>query len=384
MKRILSGLIILCSILVSCGGSKTKSTADGGDTVVMKYARQLVIVKHDGYTQVDVKDPWKQGRILHTYYLVPKGQDSDPLAKQLHGSKLNSIVEAKSVVRTPVNRSIVFTTVHASLVMELGARNAISGVCDLRYINLPWIHQQVKAGKIADCGSGMNANVERIVDANPGIMIVSPFENSGGYGKLDDVGIPIVEAADYMESSALGRAEWMKFYGMLYGREKEADKLFAHVDSNYHALSALAAKARTHKSVITELKTGSVWYVPGGQSLVSTMIKNAGGRYVFASDKSQGSLSYPFEKVMYHGSNADVWMYKYDTHPATLKELAASYSGYKQMKAFRTGEVYGCNTLGTTYYEEASFHPDRVLRDFIIILHPELDLGALRYYKKIE
>lgn len=384
MKRILSGLIILCSILVSCGGSKTKSTADGGDTIVMKYARQLVIVKHDGYTQVDVKDPWKQGHILHTYYLVPKGQDSDPLAKQLHGSKLNSIVEAKSVVRTPVNRSIVFTTIHASLVMELGARNAISGVCDLRYINLPWIHQQVKAGKIVDCGSGMNANVERIVGANPGIMIVSPFENSGGYGKLDDVGIPIVEAADYMESSALGRAEWMKFYGMLYGREKEADKLFAHVDSNYHALAALAAKARTHKSVITELKTGSVWYVPGGQSLVSTMIKNAGGRYVFASDKSQGSLSYPFEKVMYHGSNADVWMYKYDTHPATLKELAASYSGYKQMKAFRTGEVYGCNTLGTTYYEEASFHPDRVLRDFIIILHPELDLGALRYYKKIE
>lgn len=383
MKRILSELIILCSILVSCGGSKTKGTASDGDTVALKYARQLVIVKHDNYTQVDVKDPWKQGRILHTYYLVPKGAEHDALAKQLHGSKVSSIVEAKSVVRTPVNRSIIFTTVHASLIMELGSRNAISGVCDLMYMNLPWIHQQVKAGKIADCGSGMNANVERIVGAKPGIMIVSPFENSGGYGKLEDIGIPIIEAADYMESSALGRAEWMKFYGLLYGREKQTDSLFAHVDSSYHALAKLAAKAHTHQSVITELKTGSVWYVPGGQSVVGAMIKDAGGRYVFASDKSQGSLSLSFEKVIYQGGNADIWMYKYDNHPATLKELATSYSGYKQMKAYRTGEVYGCNTLGTTYYEEASFHPERVLRDFIIILHPELKLGAPRYYHKI-
>lgn len=384
MKHILTGLIIFCSILVSCGGSKTKSTADGGDTVFLKYARRLVIVKHNDYTQVDVKDPWKPGRILHTYYLVPKGVEHDKVANHLRGGKMASIVEAKSVVRTPVDRSIIFTTVHAALLMDLGARNAISGVCDLNYMNLPWIHRQVKAGRIVDCGNGMNANVERVIAAKPGIMLISPFENSGGYGKLDGIGIPIIEAADYMETSALGRAEWMKFYGMLFGKEKEADNLFAHVDSSYEALKHVAASAKSKRSIITELKTGSIWYVPGGQSVIGTMLADAGGRYVFASDKSQGSLSYPFEKVFSEGSNADVWIYKYDTHPDNLKELGASYPGYKEMKAWKTGEIYGCNTLKTTYYEEASFHPDRVLRDFIIILHQELGLGALRYYHRIE
>lgn len=383
MKHVLAGLLLLCGILAGCGGSQSGPAADGGDTVALKYAQRLTIVRHKGYTQVDIVDPWKAHRILHTYFLVPQGAAHDTLAQRLRGRRTSTAVEAKSVVRTPVTRSVVFTTVHASLLMELGASGAISGVCDLKYMNLPWIHHQVKAGRIADCGNGMNADVERVITSRPGALLISPFENSGGYGKLDGIGIPIIETADYMETSALGRAEWMKFYGMLFGREAEAERLFARVDSNYQALARRAATSRPHPSVVTELKTGSVWYVPGGQSVVSTMLADAGGRYVFAADKKQGSLGLSFEKVLDVGGQADIWIYKYDTHPATLAELAASYAGYKEMKAWKTGRVYGCNTLGTTYYEEASFHPDRVLRDFIIILHPDLQLGPLRYYHRI-
>lgn len=383
MRRILAGLLLLCGIVAGCGGSQSGPAAAGGDTVALKYAQRLTIVRHEGYTQVDIVDPWKERRILHTYFLVPKGAAHDALASRLGDRPEAAAVEAKSVVRTPVSRSIVFTTVHAALLMELGAAQAISGVCDLKYMNLPWIHRQVKAGRIADCGNGMNADVERVIATRPDALLISPFENSGGYGKLDGIGIPIIETADYMETSALGRAEWMKFYGLLYGRGAEADRLFARVDSNYQALARRAAAWHQRPSVVTELKTGGVWYVPGGQSVVSTMIADAGGRYVFASDKKQGSLGLSFEKVLDVGGQADVWLYKYDTHPATRAELAASHAGYKEMKAWKTGRVYGCNTLATTYYEEASFHPDRVLRDFIIILHPGLHLGALRYYHRI-
>src|SRR5574344_2579301 len=86
----------------------------------------------------------------------------------------------------------------------------------------------------------MSADVEKIIDSKPQALVISPFENSGGYGKLDDINIPIVEAADYMEPTALGRAEWMIFYGMLYGREKEAENLFKSIDDNYKALKAEA------------------------------------------------------------------------------------------------------------------------------------------------
>ena len=69
----------------------------------------------------------------------------------------------------------------------------------------------------------MKPDIERIIDLRADAILLSPFENSGGYGRLEQIGVPIIECADYMETSALGRAEWMKFYGLLYGKEHEAD-----------------------------------------------------------------------------------------------------------------------------------------------------------------
>lgn len=383
MKQITYILILLVGILTSCNGSSSKSHAEGGDTLALKYAKHISIIEHDGYTQVNLTDPWKEGRILHTYYLVPKGEKGDGVAEELSQKGESKLVEAASVVRTPVERSVVFTTVHASLIIELGAGKQITGVCDLKYMNLPWVHQQVQAGKIVDCGSGLDADVEKIIDSKPEMLLVSPFENSGGYGKLEEIGIPIIEAADYMETSALGRAEWMKFYGMLYGVGKHAKTLFDKVDNNYQTLKQKAINASIHRSIITEMKTGGVWYVPGGKSVISEMIKDAGGRYVYAANNDAGSLSYPFEKVLNDAGNADVWIYKYAGHPATLQEIYADYNGYGEMKAWKTGQVYACDTETSRYFEEASFHPDRVLMDFVIILHPELPYKYLRYYHKV-
>lgn len=190
--------------------------------------------------------------------------------------------EGASVVNIPVKRSVIFSTVHCALLYDLNCEKSITGVCDLKYINIPDVHKRI--GKdIADCGNGMSADVEKVIDSKPQAIIISPFENSGGYGKLEDINIPIVEAADYMEPTALGRAEWMIFYGMLYGKEKEATNLFRSIDNNYKALKAEAIKSRIRRSVITELKTGSVWYVPGGKSTIAQMITDANGKYVYAA-----------------------------------------------------------------------------------------------------
>ena len=167
-------------------------------------------------------------------------------------------------------------------------------------------------------------------------------------------------------------------------KEKEAENLFKSIDDNYKALKAEAIKSKVRRSIITELKTGSVWYVPGGKSTIAQMISDANGKYIYAADKSAGSLSLPFEKVLDDAGKADVWMYKYDFHPSTMRELMSDYNGYCEMKAFKSNEVYGADCTFTRYYEEASFHPDRLLRDMIIIIHPDLRLGKLRYYHKLE
>jgi len=377
MMRAHSFLLLTAVLLaVACRrGSVRGGDPQGGDTLRLKYSTLLTIVRHQGYTDVAVANPWKTGRVLHRYRLVPAGRPlpagDDP---------------AVTVVSTPIERASVFTTVHCALLTQLGVGERIVGVADLKYIKIPYIHERVRQGHIIDCGNGLSPVVEKIIDQRPDAILLSPFENSGGYGRVEQLGIPLIECAEYMESSPLARAEWMRFYGMLFGRERQADSLFAVVDSSYQALTAVAARAGTGRSVVIDKMAGSVWYVPGGRSTLGRMVADAGGAYPWTSDGHSGSLALPFETVLERGGDSDVWLLRYSApHALTLNALLADHQGYSQMRAFRRGEVYGCNVDRSPFYEESPFRPDWLLADFISIVHPELSqLPPLRYFHQLK
>ena len=383
MKHLL--LLLATALLVSCGGRRTTASQEAGDTVVFKYATQLTIVRHEGYTEVTLKNPWKEGMTLHRYLLVPDSSDVDVAALTSPHSPQTS-----TIVRTPLSRSVMFTTVHCAMLMSLDKEDCISGVADLKYIKIPWIQDQVKAGQITDVGEGMSPVVEKIIDQRPDALFLSPFENSGGYGRLEEIGIPIIECAEYMETSPLARAEWLRFYGMLFGCEQKADSLFAVVDSSYNALKELVrsqeTEDRSQPTVIVDKVTGSVWYVPGGKSTLGQLIHDAGGLYPWANDEHSGSVSLPFEAVLEKAGEADIWLFRYSSdHDITYSELLAEHHGYNQFNAFRRQQVYGCNVELSLFYEESPFRPDWLLNDFIQILHPELQgLEPLRYYQKVK
>ena len=166
-------------MLVSCGGRRTTASQEAGDTVAFKYATLLTVVHHQDYTEVMLKNPWKEGMTLHRYLLVPDSSDVDITSLTSHHSPLTS-----TIVRTPLSRSVIFTTVHCAMLMSLDKEDCISGVADLKYIKIPWIQEQVKAGRITDVGEGMSPVVEKIIDQRPDALFLSPFENSGGYGRL--------------------------------------------------------------------------------------------------------------------------------------------------------------------------------------------------------
>lgn len=363
--------------LASCrgGNNVSLSTADG-DTLALKHSSLLTIVEHDGYTVAEISNPWKPGKLLHRYYLVPRTSD---IKRQTSNFSDGTIVEV------PVQRAAVFTTVHCALLTELGLGSHIVGVADAKYIKVPYIQEQIKAGRIVDCGNGLNPVVEKIMDVKPDVIMLSPFENSGGYGKTEEIGIPLIECAEYMETSPLARAEWMRFYGLLFGESAKADRLFQQVDSSYTALKEQAAKAGEGRSVLVDKITGSVWYMPGGRSTIGQMLQDAGGRYPWATDNQSGSLSLPFETVLERAGESDVWMLRYSAdHDLRQAELLSEFHGYSQLKAFRQHEVYGCNVEQSHFYEDTPFHPDRLLCDFLQILHPDIiGLPPLRYYKKL-
>ena len=376
MKFILS-ICIVAGSLLSCGGHQSGGQQEEGDTLSFHYARLLTLVECDGYTIADISNPWKPGKRLHRYYLVPKSNNFD-LSSQTFADG--------TIIRTPIERAAVFTTVHCALLTELGLGSKIVGVADAKYIKVPYIQQQIEAGRIVDCGNGLNPVVEIIMDVKPEVIMLSPFENSGGYGKTEEIGIPLIECAEYMETSPLARAEWMRFYGLLFGVGEKADILFQQVDSSYTALKQQAEKAGEGRSVIVDKVTGSVWYMPGGRSTIGQMLQDAGANYPWATDEQSGSRALPFEAVLEKGGEADVWILRYNSdHDLQYDELLSEYHGYSHLKAFRQQEVYGCNVEQSLFYEETPFHPERLLTDFLQILHPEMTgLPALRYYKKVK
>lgn len=439
-KIYIFGALLALLVLTACqGGKTTAGEAEEGDTLKMKYAKLLTIVKHGEkgtaslnndaedaeyqYAEVNVANPWKAGTLLHRYILIPKGKEGDETVARLALQRTSGMGCTTDTVRTPVERSAVFIAPHCQLMYELGCQQAIRGVCDLDYINIPDVKKRaalsrntaarkasvgnVSAGKasvgnsIVDCGSSMAPDIERIIALKPEAILLSPFENSGGYGKLDKLHIPIIEAADYMESSPLGRAEWMKFYGMLFGNEEgrvkrkegksngisgscepKADSLFAKIEKEYLKLKAEAAGYPKGLSILTERKTGNVWYVPGGQSTIGILLKDSNARYIFEDDEHSGSLAMSPEQILAKGKQVDVWAFKYfGGAPLSQAQLLQEYDGYKALAAFNRGNIYQVDTSTVPYFELTSFHPELLLREFIILAHGER-FGKLKFYKK--
>ena len=400
IKNIIFGALVVL-LVVACQGGKTAS-GEGGDTLQMKYAELLTIVKHnDGaYTEAIIENPWKKGTTLHKYILVPKGKEGDETVARLKDDiRENATLQMGShcdSVRTPLESNVVFTAPHCQLMYELGCKNAITGICDKDYINIPDIKERVKLsdGKastsdtdkvIIDCGSSMQPDIERIISLKPEGLFISPFENSGGYGKLDKLHIPIIETADYMETSPLGRAEWMKFYGLLFKSEERSDSLFSSIEKEYMTLKAEAAKLPQGLSILTERKMGSVWYVPGGKSTMGILLKDANAKYIFADDTHSGSLAYGPERILSKGTQIDVWAFKYFGGKALSKsDLLAEYEGYKALKTFNQNSIYQVDTSTQPYFELTSFHPEILLREFIILAHPKAtQFGKLRFYQHL-
>lgn len=365
MKKILlSAYIVTWVLLLSAcgGGSKTSSLQAEGDTVRMKYSSLLQIVKHADYTVVTIRNPWDTLKVLHTYLLADREK---PLPEHLPEG---------TIVRTPLQKSVIYSSVHCSLWSELDELKGIGGVCGLEYIKLPQIQEGCRNGSIVNVGNSMNPDIERIIDLRPDAILLSPFENSGGYGRVGKLNIPIIECADYMETSALGRAEWMRLYGLLLGKEAQADSLFAGIEKEYLTLTQQVKSQNLKRpTVISEMKNSSAWYIPEGNSTMGRLYQDAGADYVFAYLSNSGSVPLAFETVFDRGGNADIWLIKYNQpQDKTYSELERDYAPYARFKAFQDRKVYGCNTNHVPFYEESPFHPELLLKDLIKIFHPEL------------
>lgn len=350
MRHTISALLLCLCLLASCSRGVTHEEPCG-DTIPMRHARLVKAIRRGDTLHIEVRNPWDTCSILRSID-----------------------------VKTPVKRAAVYSATHAALLEELGAATGIGGIFDVEYLSNPALLRSIEQGSIRNLGSSNAVNIERVMELGPDLLMPSPYESQGGYGRLEQMGIPILECADYMECSPLARAEWMRIYGMLFGQEKRADSLFREVENRYMDLKAQASKTSSRPRLLTERPLSGTWYVPCGESTTGILYRDAGAEYLFSHLPGNGAASLSIEHVLDKAVEADFWLIK-SFGPLNRRMLAEDCPATSKIG----GRLLVCDTREIPFFEETPFHPELLLENLLSILHPELGVVPRRdYFKGIE
>lgn len=382
--RIIFSILLL--VLFSCGERRDQQAPAATDKKIadpaqasasIQYAHGFAIDYHDGYKLVHVFD--KEGDRTDTleYLLVQKGHPAPAGYPQAQ------------VIPIPVNSIVALSSMHVGIADFAGVADRITGLGSLQYIYAPVVRNNIKAGKVAQVGMEGSLNNELIISKHPDLVMASsnPDASTGQYKTLRNANIPVVLNAEWLESTPLGRAEWVKLMAALTNQEALVNKKFDSVAKAYNELVQLSGKAKTHPRIIIGMPYKGVWYLPSGDNYLAHFIKDAGGDYKWADSKSTGSLALSFEAVAPEALTADYWMNIGLVN--TKKDIENNDPRYASFKPFRTGQLYNNNKrkndLGSDdYWESGGVNPQTILADMISILHPDLLPGhTLVYYKQL-
>ena len=358
--------IFLLSLFLSCKEIQRSPslTQKSIATTKVSYATGFEIAHFEGYKTITLKNPWPGSDEVFVYALVEKG------------SNMNDLIQFDAVVEVPLSNIVVTSTTHIPSLEMLGVVQKLIGFPNLDYISSEYTRSLIDDGKIAELGKNEDVNTEVLIELNPDAVVTFAVEgNNKTVTTIQKTGIPVLYNADWTETSPLGKAEWIKFFGALFNKEKEADSIFKNIETEYQAAKKIASEATSNPTVLSGAMYRDVWYLPQGNSWAAQFIADANGDYLWKDSEGTGSLSLNLEAVLEKGKNAQYWIGPGQF--TSLNQLAETHSVYTQFQAFKTGEVYSFTnkkgaTGGVVYYELAPNRPDIVLKDIVKILHPKL------------
>jgi iron complex transport system substrate-binding protein len=294
------------------------------------------------------------------------------------------------VIRIPVQSMIVSGSTHIAQADFTGVANRISGVGNGQYVINPIVTEGLRTGRVRQVGLEGNLNNELVISMRPGVVMtmINPDAASGEYKTLTDAGIPVLPNADWLETTPLGKAEWVKLMGALTDREELVNRKFDSVIQAYQRLSAIGKAAAIRPSVIIGMPFKGTWYTPAGGSYMAQLLHDAGASYHWSDTRGTGSLALAFETVAPEALRAEFWLDVGDVNSRAA--ILAQDTRFAAFRSFRSDAIYNYNRRvndagSSDYWETGAVNPQRVLGDLIRILHPgALPADTLIYYKQIK
>ncbi|MDG1222261.1 MAG: ABC transporter substrate-binding protein [Polaribacter sp.] len=359
-------IVLIASLLaiVSCKKEAQRAVLKSASAKIT-HAKGFDIVEEKGNKKLIIKSAYQNATEDATYPLSKKIPST-----ALANTKLNTI-------QIPVKNIVVTSTTHIPMVELLQSENAIVGFPHGQYVSSERTRKLLDAGKIAEIGKENSLNTEILLDLQPelvvGYSVTSPDKS---LTTLQKAGINVIYNGDWLEETPLGKAEWIKFFGVLFDKEKQADSIFKAIETNYVNAKKTALLGLQKPTVLSgAIMSKDIWNLPAGESFVTQFLKDANLTYLWKDTKGKGSLSLSFESVFDKGANADIWIAP--GYFTSKKQLLESNALYAKFKAFQDDNIYTPTTKkgksgGVLYYELATTRPDLVLKDLIKITNPAL------------
>ncbi len=387
LKRIVSNsnwhLLVLFFLLlynISCEKSKNKNldnTKISSLNSLIKYAKGFDIQIYDGYKKLIIKSPYPDAENYQEFILISK-YDSAKIDPKDY-----------KVMEIPFKKIVATSTTHIPMLELINEEKSLIGFPHANYISSPKTRELIRNNQVKEVGNEQDFNTEILIELQPEALIGFSMGNSTKmYNIIEKNGIPVIYNGDWLEETPLGRAEWIKFFGVLFDKDRLADSIFKDIESKYLKAKKIAKESKISPNILTGVLFKDKWNLPAGESFTAQLLKDANTNYIWGDSKGQGSLILSFESVFERGQNADFWIGS--GYYTSLSDLADANSHYTEFKPFKNKKIYTFSkrrgeTGGVLYFEMAPVHPHIVLQDLIKVTHPELLLDYQPFFlEKIE
>ncbi len=354
------------NVLDGCVGSYDPELDYFPQKVQPEFAQGWTVEYHRNFKLLTLLNPWRGAEQTFQYLLLqcgtpaPDGYDDVP------------------VIKVPVPSVAALTTTALPHLHQLNLLNRLVAVERFDYVNTQAVRQMIEEGTLQEAGSGTGVNTETLIDLDPRLILTFAYGNPeyDTHPKLIEAGLPAALTAGYMETTPLGRTEWLKATSLYFNQEAAAEQIFGEIAASYAEMAALASTVAEGPTVLVGIARRESWRVPGGDSYFARYIADAGGKYLWRDDDSTGSIPLSMESVFDQAVDVDIWLANTGTW-FTAADILAADERYASLAAVQSGSVYSNNAKlngwgGNDYWETGVASPHLVLADLIKIFHPEL------------
>jgi iron complex transport system substrate-binding protein len=359
-----NSILLLFLLVFACKTESEKVKLNIESNSLIKYAKGFDIQHLNDYIKLEVKSPYPDSYKHLEYILIHNKTD------------LSQFTNDEKIISIPLEKTVVTSTTHIPMLELLEVEQSLIGFPNTHYISSEITSKLVENGHIQELGNDASINTEILIDLKPDAVIA--FAMSGGNKSLSTIEraeIPVIYNGDWLEESPLGRAEWLKFFGVLYGKEQMADSIFQSIEKQYISAKKIASETSSKPTVLSGAMFKDVWNLPAGESFVAQFLRDANTDYLWKDTEGKGSLQLNFENILDKGQTTDLWIAP--GYFESKEQMLQASKHYEQFDAYRNDNLYtfankkGANG-GVIYYELAPTRPDLVLKDIIKIAHPEV------------